>query len=129
MSDLFNKINKAIDLITDAMVSQIPTINEMSVYKYSDLSTYIKDMKSEYPEIKRFTIAIDKVSEYAGKVYSNDRFMIKLVMLKDDNTPIIADKNSEYYLGTVIIAEAIDTKLKEKMNGKKNKTFKIMGEK
>ncbi len=127
MKDIFGKINKAIDVITDAMVSQLPTINETKEYKYSDLSSYIKKMKSEYPEIKKFTIAIDKASEYAEKVYASERFIIRLVMLKEDNTPIIADKKNEAYLGTVVVAEAIDMQLKEKMAGEANKTFRCSG--
>ena len=106
MKDIFGKINKAIDVITDAMVSRIPAVNETKEYKYSDLSSYIKKMRSEHHEIKKFTIAIHKASEYAGKGYAGERFVIRLVMLNEDNTPIIADKKSDDYLGTVIIAEA-----------------------
>ncbi len=127
MKDIFGKINKAIDVITDAMVSRIPAVNETKEYKYSDLSSYIKKMRSEHHEIKKFTIAIHKASEYAGKGYAGERFVIRLVMLNEDNTPIIADKKSDDYLGTVIIAEAIDTQLKERMAGEANKTFRCPG--
>lgn len=127
MKDIFGKINKAIDVITDAMVSRIPAVNETKEYKYSDLSSYIKKMRSEHHEIKKFTIAIHKASEYAGKGYAGERFVIRLVMLNEDNTPIIADKKSNDYLGTVIIAEAIDTQLKERMAGEANKTFRCPG--
>ncbi len=127
MKDIFGKINNAIDAITDAMVSQISSVNEVKEYRYSDLQAYIKKMKSECPEISKFTIAIDRSSEYAGKVYASERFIIRLVMLREDNSPIIADRKGDDYLGTVIIADAIDTKLNEKIAGESNKTFRCSG--
>lgn len=127
MKDIFGKINNAIDAITDAMVSQISSINETKEYKYSDLAAYIKKMTSEYPEIKKITIAIDRSSEFEGKVYASERFIIRLVMLKDDNSPIIADKKSGDFLGTVIVADAIDTRLNDKMSGAASKTFMCSG--
>ena len=127
MRDIFGKINKAIDTITDAMVEQLPSVNETKEYRYSDLANYVKKMRSEYPDIHKFTIAIDRASEYDGKVYASDRFIIRIVMLTADGAPIIADKKNEDYLGTVIIAEAIDAQLKERMGGEDKKSFKCSG--
>lgn len=127
MKNILGKINKAIDAITDAMVAQLPSVNEAKEYRYSDLSNYAKKLKAEYPNIQKFTIAIDKSSEYAGKVYASDRFIIRIVMLTGKGSPIIVDKKSNNYLGTVVIAEAIDMQLKEIMAGTARKSFKCSG--
>ena len=109
------------------MVNHISATNEVKEYKYSDLSAYIKKMRVEYPEINKFIIAIDRASEYEGKVYASGRFIIRLVMLKEDNSPIIVGENCEEYLGTLIIADTIDAKLNEKMGGETKKTFRCSG--
>ena len=127
MKDIFGKINKAIDTITDVMVEQLPPVNETNEYRYSDLADYVKKMRAEYPDIQKFTIAIDRSSEYEGKVYASDRFIIRIVMLTADGAPIIADKKSNDYLGTVVIAEAIDTQLNDRMGEDTRKSFKCSG--
>lgn len=127
MKDIFGKINKAIDTITDVMVEQLPPVNETKEYRYSDLADYVKKMRAEYPDIQKFTIAIDRSSEYEGKVYASDRFIIRIVMLTADGAPIIADKKSNDYLGTVVIAEAIDTQLNDRMGEDTRKSFKCSG--
>ena len=127
MKDIFGKINKAIDTITDVMVEQLPPVNETKEYRYSDLADYVKKMRAEYPDIQKFTIAIDRSSEYEGKVYASDRFIIRIVMLTAEGAPIIADKKSNDYLGTVVIAEAIDTQLNDRMGEDTRKSFKCSG--
>ena len=127
MKDIFGKINKAIDTITDVMVEQLPPVNETKEYRYSDLADYVKKMRAEYPDIQKFTIAIDRSSEYEGKPYASDRFIIRIVMLTADGAPIIADKKSNDYLGTVVIAEAIDTQLNDRMGEDTRKSFKCSG--
>lgn len=123
MKGIFEKINKNIDIITDTMVELLPAVNETKEYKYSDLVTYVKKMRSKHPKIQKFVIVIDKNFEYAEKVYASERFIIRIVMLTEDGCPIIADKKSDEYLGTIIISESIDTKLKEKMAGKAKQSF------
>lgn len=127
MSDFFEKINKTIDIITDALVDQIPAVNETKEYRFADLSAYIKKMSKEHPEMRKFTIAISKSSEFSGKVYASERFIIRIVMLDENRVPIIVDGNPDEYYGTIIIAEAIDVRLKEKMGGEDKKTFTVGG--
>ena len=127
MKDILGKINKAIDVITDAMVDQLSSINEVNEYKYADLQVYIKKMRSEYPEISRFRIAIDRSSECSGKVYASERFIIRIVMLDVSNAPILADKKNDDYIGTIVVAEAIDMRLMSRMAGEKVKTFICSG--
>lgn len=127
MKDILGKINKTIDVITDAMVEQIPSENEVKEYCYSDLNSYAKKMILDDDRIKRFTVAIEKATEFSGKVYANEHFIIRIVMLDEEGRPIYADAKGENYLGTTIIAEAIDAKLKEKMSGQSKKTFAYRG--
>lgn len=127
MGDILKKLNKIIDSVADAMVEQLPAYTETREYKYEDLSEYVKRMVSEHPQIKKFTVSITRVSEFEGKVFASDRFLIRIVMLNEDKTPLISEGKKDSYIGTVVIAEAIDTKMKDKMGGEATRTFKYSG--
>ena len=126
--DLFDKFSKVVDKFTDALVADMPDFNESKEYSWSDLVKYVKKMKSEYHMIKKFTVAVDRKSTFGQKVYSNERFVIRIVLLDENGAPIGLSKNDDAYLGTVVVAEAIDAKFKEKMGEQSVKTMIIKGD-
>ena len=79
--------------------------------------------------VDKCTIAIDQINEFDGIAYPEKKFLIRIVLLDKNSAPITINGNEEEYLGCVTIANAIDTKLKEFMGEKKEKTVTWKGDK
>lgn len=125
--ELFDKLNKVIDKVTDALVDEVPDFNESKEYSWADLVKYVKKMKAEYTAVKKITVAVEKKSDFGQKIFSSERFVIRIVLLDENGAPLISSPNADSYLGTIVIAEAIDAKLKEKMGDHSVKTMSFRG--
>lgn len=128
MSDLFEKISKAADAFADIITESENATKTVKIYTYQDFKRYFVKMKKEYPEILKCVISIEQGRQFDDVVYSENKYIIKLVMLKEDNNPVLFGNNPDSYVGTVIIASAIDKDMLDFMGDKTEKTV-VMGKK
>ena len=124
VKDVFGKINKAIDAISDIIVEDVSSINEVHIFTYRDLQRYVKERIKADESIKKFTISVVKSARFEAKIFASEKFVIRIVMLQEDKSPVFIDGNPNEYVGTIIIADEIDSELNTKMDGKDTKTFK-----
>lgn len=122
MKDILGKISKAVDAFTDVLTENVDSTNMVEIYRYADFKHYFLKKQKENPEIKRVTISIDKVSEFGNVVFSEKKYLIRIVLLNEEKEPILFDQNPEEYVGTIIVASSIDKELADFMGEKKERT-------
>lgn len=129
MGNIFDKLNKALDAFTDALLEEVSDVKSVEVYRYEDIVLNFRKKIEENSRIVKCRIAVEKVNEYDNRVFSEARYLIRLLFLDIDDNPIkIGVENfEEAYEGTVVIASAIDSKLKEYMGDKTQKTLVVRG--
>lgn len=129
MADIKSKLSKAVDAFTDVLTEGIDSKKSTGIYKYEDFCRYFRKMREKNPIIEKSTISVKRVNEFAGVRYPETKFLIRIVLLDKDNCPISINGNKEEILGSVIIANSIDTKLAEFMGEKTEKTVVREGDK
>ena len=122
MKDILGKLSKAVDAFTDVLTENIDSTNKMEIYRYSDFKHYFLTKQKENPEIKKATISINKVSEFGNIVFSEKKYLIRIVLLNADKEPIIFEQNPDEYVGTIIVASSIDKELADFMGEKTERT-------
>lgn len=128
MSDFFSKISRAVDAFTDVLAEDIDSKKELAVYKYEDFRRFVVSRKKVEPRIKKCTIAVDQVKEFDGIVFPEMKYLIRIILLDETNHPIPIGNSMDVFMGDVIIASSIDTKLRDFMGDKKEKTVSVRRE-
>lgn len=130
MNNLFSKISKAVDAFTDILTEDVSSIKKTELYKYSDFVSFVSQMRKNNPNVSKCTVSVNVKNEFNGIVYPEVKYIVRIVLLDKNGSPLRFDDNDEAYIGTVIIAASIDTKMNEFMNGKTVRTVRLMrGEK
>lgn len=122
MKDILSKISKAVDAFTDVLTENVESTNKAEIYRYADFKHYFFAKQKENPKIKKATISIDKVSEFGNIVFSEKKYLIRIVLLNADKEPIIFEQNPDEYVGTIIVASSIDKELADFMGEKTERT-------
>lgn len=129
MSNIFSKLSKAVDAFTDVLTENIDSTKKSSVYKYEEFVKFFRENRKETPEVEKCTISVSLVNEFDGVVFPEKKYLIRIVLLDKDSRPIPINGNKEEFLGNVTIASSIDTKLKDFMGEKTEKTVVWKGDK
>ena len=125
MKEIIGINNKAADAFTHVLVEEVSATREVKEYTFRAFVLYYRKMIEEYPIIQMCTISLTKTHVVGERVYPDNKFIIRILMLDKDGRPIATDKEDEY-VGTMVIASSIDTKLQNFMDGKNKKTIKRM---
>lgn len=125
MKNILGKLSKAVDAFTDVLTEDIESTNSVEIYRYADFKKYILSKRKENAEFKRATISIEKVDEFADVVFSEKRYLIRIILLNENKEPIVFDKNPDEYMGTIVVASAIDKELIKFMGDKTERTVGI----
>lgn len=121
MSDLLKKISKAVDVFADTLTENTNSTREVQLYRYDDLKQYVVGKGKEYSSVKKAIISVEKAREFDGIIFSGDRYLIKIVLLDENKSPVYFEGRDDAYIGTIIIASSIDKTLQEFMGGKSEK--------
>lgn len=127
-NEILLKLSKAVDAFTDVLTEDVDSKKHTAIYKYEDFVCFVKENLKTNLNVKKCTIAIEQVSEFDGVIYPETKFLIRIVLLDKDNLPIAINANKEEYLGSITIANCIDTKLKNFMGERKEKTVAWKGD-
>lgn len=125
MKDILGRISKAVDAFTDVLTENIDSTKNVELYKYVDFKRYFLSKRKENAEIKRITISIEKVREFGNVVFSERKYLIRLLPLNDKEEPIIFEGNPDEYVGMIIVASSIDKELSEFMGDRTERTVGI----
>lgn len=120
--NIFSKLSKAVDAFTDVLTEDIDSKINIGIYRYEDFVRFFKDSKRKNTSVEKCTIAVEQVDEFDGVTYPEKKFLIRVVLLNKESFPITLNGNEEEYMGCLVIANSIDTRLKEFMGDKKEKT-------
>lgn len=127
MGDLFSKFSKAVDAFTDVLTENVTAKKSVALYQYSDLSSFASKMKREYPAVGRLRVSLTKQNEFDGVVFPETKYVVRVLLLDGAGQPICIDGKSDAYLGTVVIASAVDAQMNEFMRGKTERTVAVRG--
>lgn len=127
MSDLRDKITRAANAFAEIITEDVSSTQNLSIYKYNDFKSFVNKKINEYPEIVKCTISIMQGREFEDKVYSENKYIIRMVMLDEESRPICMNGKDDEFVGAVIISSAIDKRLKDFMGEKTEKTIVIGG--
>ena len=125
MLDFFSKITKAVDAFTDVLTENVNPTKVVPLYSYGEFAHIVRQEQSTDERICRCSILLKQVTEFEGKVYPEKKFLIKYVFLDCNNHPIPEGETANAFKGGVILASSINTKLKDFMNGKEEKTIVV----
>lgn len=127
MSDLFSKFSKAVDAFADVLTENVTAKKSVALYKYSDLSSFVSQMKRKYPAVSRVCVSLTRQSEFDGMVFPETKYIVRVLLLDSAGQPISIDGKDDGYLGTVAIASAVDTQMDEFMRGRTERTVAVRG--
>lgn len=127
MGDLRDKITRAANAFAEIITEDVSSIQELPIYKYDDFIAFVNKKINEYPEIKKCTLSIMQGREFDNKVYSENKYIIRILMLDEGGRPVCIDGEDDEFVGAVIIASVIDKKLSDYMGEKTQKTVSIGG--
>lgn len=122
MSEILAKLSKAVDAFTDVLTEDIDSTNNLERYKYDDFIEFCKTNRRKNSIVAKGTISVTKVTEFNGFRYPEAKFLIRIVLLDKCDRPIFINTRKDEILGTIIIANSIDTKLADFMGEKTKKT-------
>jgi len=124
MSDLFEKMNKIVDAVTDILVEDVSVINEEESFSYNDLNKFVRTIRVKYPSIQYCLVSLNESKTIGEKVYPEKKFIVRIVMLDSNKKPLIVSKEDEY-VGKFIAASSIDKKLFDLMKGETERIIKL----
>ena len=127
MGELLNKIRQVADAAADIMAQEESTIRTVDLYTDDDFMHFCKKNIRQHPEIEKCTLAVSRTRDFDHMVFSEYKYVIRVLFLDAMENPILAEGGQESYLGLVVIASGIDRKLKERMGDAEKKTMKIKG--
>lgn len=127
MKDLFSKISKAIDAFTDVLTEDVSSIKQVPLFRYSDFKQFVSKTALQNPSAVKCKISVSKQTEFGGRVFSEKKFVIRVLMLNENETPLAIEGDQNAYLGTIAIASAIDRKLAEFMLGQQIRVLPVKG--
>lgn len=122
MGTLFDKISRAVDAFAEIITEDVQSTKSVRLYTYEELKKYLEKMQKEYPEAAKCTVSVKKDKQFDDIIYSESKYIIKIIMLKGNGSPIYFDENEDSYVGTVIVASAVDKAMSHFMGDKTKKT-------
>lgn len=128
MSDLFSKLSKAVDAFADVLTADVSSVKNAAIYKFSDLKSFVRQAKKEHPAVAMCRVSLTVQSEFNGKVFPEAKYIVRILLLEEAGQPICIGRPHDGYLGTVVIASSVDTKMNEFMKGKTERTVVVRGE-
>ncbi len=129
MSESLSKLSKAVEAFTDVLTEGIDSKKNIGIYKYEDFIKFFRENRKEYSIIKKCTISVTNVNEFDGVRFPEKKFLIRIVLLDKNNSPISINGKDDEILGNITIANSIDNKLVEFMGKRTEKTVVWKGEK
>ena len=87
----------------------------------------LKKNIKENPIVHKGIISVTKVTEFDGVRYPAAKFLIRIVLLDKKNCPISINGSENEILGSIAIANSIDTKLVDFMGEGTEKTIVLKG--
>lgn len=127
MGDLFMKFSKAVDAFADVLTEDVSSKKTVALYRYSDFTTFVNKVKENFPAVRGCTVSMTKKTSFEGTVFPEPKFLIRILLLQEDGRPASIEGDESGYLGTVVIASAVDTKMSEFMKGKTERTVRVWG--
>ena len=127
MSQILNRLSKAIDVFADALVGEDRAMEQVQLYTYSDFKEFIRKGRRDFPTASKCTIALEKNNQYNEQIFSEDKYIIRMILLDGDGQPFNVEGDIDVYAGKGIIASSIDRELENFMEGKSKKTVKWGG--
>lgn len=122
MKNLLDKLSRAVDAFADVMTEDVVSVHNVKLYKYEDFKKYFLDIRKENAEVKRAKIYIEKVDEFDGNVFPEKQYLIRIIFINKLDEPVMFENKPNEYMGTVIVASAIDKDLLKFMDGKTERT-------
>ena len=121
-NDLFSKFSKAVDAFTDVLTEDVDSKTTVALYKYETFLRFFDETQKRNPIVEKCTISVTQVNEFDGVAYPEQKFLIRIVFLDKNGYPIPINGNQEELLGRAIVANSIDTRMKNWMGDKKERT-------
>lgn len=122
MGELFDKISKAVDAFADVITEKQTSTQVVEIYKYEDFRRYFLARRKEIPQIEKCTISVTQKKEFEETVFSENKYIIRILMLDGNGKPISFDEKEDSYVGTIVIASAIDKAMVDFMGEASEKT-------
>ncbi|MBU3178382.1 hypothetical protein KPL47_18825 [Clostridium estertheticum] len=127
MGDINNKFKDLFETVGNEMYKKVfkNEVN-LSVFTYENAVTFFVKERMKVNGAKKCMIAISKDTELkksnSNKSLQNHRFVVKQILLDEDENPIYKTENS--YYGRVLIVDELDQELLGYMNGDIKKIMK-----
>lgn len=122
MAEIISKVLKVVDAVTDVLTEDIDSKQNTGIYKFEDFVKFLRENRKTNSVVEKSTISVTKVTEFDGVRYPEAKFLVRIVLLDKENRPIYLNKRRDEILGSVTIANSIDTKLAEFMGEKTKRT-------
>lgn len=127
MSNILDKISRAVDAFAQVITEDVECHNTAKIYRYNDFQNLLISNKNAYPQICRCTVSIQQARQFDDMIFAENKYIIRIVMLDENKKPICIKGTKDEYVGDLIIADGIDKALKEFMNGKTERTVGVGG--
>ena len=127
MNQILNRLSKAIDVFADTLVGEDGAMEQVRLYTYADFKDFIKKSRRNFPTARKCTIALEKGNQYNEQIFSEDKYIIRMVLFDGDGQPLNVDGDIDVYAGKGVIASSIDWELENFMEEKSKKTIKWGG--
>lgn len=127
MGEFMDKIRKVADVAADIMSQEESTVRTVNLFTDEDFMRFCKKNIKQHPEIEKCTLAVSRTREFDQMVFSEYKYVIRVLFLDFMENPILAEGGQQAYLGLIVIASGIDRKLKERMGDAEKKTMSIKG--
>lgn len=125
MSDLLKKLTKAMDAVADIMTEEESSILNVCMYTYDEFNHFYKKNMRENMSVAKCKLSIKQTKEFDDMVFSEKKYIIKILFLDIAGNPILVKCSQDAYMGLIVIASGIDKKLKDLMGDKEQKTITI----
>lgn len=127
MNDFWTKLNKAADAVAEVLTEGVTSNQNVKLYTYDEFKEIVMYKRKVYPQIAKCTISVQSRKEFEDKVFPENKYVIRIVMLDEQRKPICVANNPDEYVGALVIADSIDKRLYEFMGDKTEKTVVIGG--
>lgn len=125
MKKKLEKIGKAVDAFTDVLTEDVDAVENRVLFRYQDFENYILSEKKKNDEIKAVAISVQIVSQYEKNIFTEKKYLIRIVLLNEEKEPILFQNNPDEYEGMILLSSSIDEELSEFMKGKTERTVGI----
>lgn len=122
MNDFLKRLSKAADAFADVITENIVPGQNAKIYTYTDFKTTIVNKRKKYPQIAKSIISVQVKNSFDNKVFPENKYIIRIVMLDSNEKPIHVNERNDEYVGSLVIADSIDKKLSDFMGDKTEKT-------